>query len=137
VGETAAIELRLAGGLVARCRAVHGSDSAEWLHLHLEDRLIIASIGGSTTTRPAWAGLARRYLDARTTLSSAVRRLTGAPAFTAETFERQLTGWADVLRGKADGVCADGADGGRCVALVEACRRSSAEGGAWVAPETP
>lgn len=131
---TAAIELRLAGGMLARCRAAHGSVAAEWLELNLEDRIIIANIGGMVSAGRATAGLAHRYLAARATASSVWRRLIGAPAFTAETFVRQLEAWAAVLRGDSDGICADGAAGGRCVALVEACRQSAAARGAWIAP---
>ncbi len=128
---TAAIELRFRDGVVAHCRAAHAPGAAEWLELQLDDRTVTANAGGVTSTA---AGLARPYLAARTNAAAVIRRLTGAPALTAETFERQIAAWAAALRGQgqpSDG-CADGSAGERCVNLVDACRRSAAADGAWV-----
>jgi len=131
--ETANIELRFSDGLLGRCLAAHGTGSAEWLEIALEDRIVIAGLGGITSARRATAGVAQRYLAVRETAGAVYRRVTGTPAFTAETFARQLGAWAAALHGDPTDACADGLAGPRCVALVDACRQSAGAGGGWVA----
>ena len=127
------IDLRFAGGLEARCRAAHGTDSAERLEVRVGGRRLIANHGGMSTTTWAPGGLVERYLAGRSTVGSVVRRLTGAAGYTMETFARQLGAWAAALRGQDPAGAANGAAGARCVELVEACRQSLAVGGQWVA----
>jgi predicted dehydrogenase len=127
------IDLRFAGGLEGRCRAGHGSDSAERLEVRLADRIIVATHGAMAATRWVPLPLMDRYCAARTAMGSVLRRLRGAQGYTMESFDRQLAAWADALRGGGAGAAADGAAGARCVELVEACRRSLSVGGDWVA----
>jgi len=127
------IDLRFAGGLEGHCRAGHGPDSAERLEVRLADRTFIATQGAMTAKTWTPTALVDRYLQGRTAAGSVVRRLSGAPGYTMETFDRQLAAWAAALRGAAPPAAADGRAGARCVELVEACRGSLAVGGEWVA----
>jgi predicted dehydrogenase len=63
-----------------------------------------------------------------------VQRLRGRPSPTVQSTAAQLASWIAAARGNRDETGADAAAGARCVALVEACRRSLLAGG-WIEPE--
>jgi predicted dehydrogenase len=130
--EVVRIDLRFDDGLEACCRAGHGQDSAERLEVRLAGRTLVAAQGALVSTRWAPTALVNGYLRVRTAAGSLHRRLTGAPGYTVETFERQFAAWAAVIRGAEGSDAADGSAGARCVELVEACRRSIAAGSEWV-----
>lgn len=129
------IDLRLPGGIEARCRAGHGSRQAEHLVVELDDRVLVAAAGGLVSAPHGAERLARRWLSARGAAEAVHRRLTGRGKITLETIRHQHEEWASALRGQvsADAAAADGLAGARCLALTEAARHSLAAGGAWVA----
>lgn len=131
------IDLRFAGGLEGHCLAEHGQAAAERLEVRLAGSTLVATQGAMAGSSWAPMPLMDRYLAGRTVLGSVARRLRGVPGYTLETFGRQLAAWAAALRGGEAPGAADGADGARCVELVEACRQSLAVGGAWVKPPLP
>jgi predicted dehydrogenase len=128
------IELRMAGGLLARCRAGHGTLQAEYLVADAGDHLLVASAGGLVRANRGQTGLARRWLAARAAADAVRRRLTRQSGATVETIRQQHDEWAAALRGQPTSAttAADGRAGARCLELTEAARHSLAVGGAWV-----
>ena len=128
------IELRLANGLEARCRAGHGSRQLERIVVDIGDRMLVAESGGMLATSRLLAPLAGRRLAARSRVEAVQRRLAGLPKATVDTIRRQHADWAAAIRGTPPpvGAAADGLAGARCVALTDAARHSLATGGAWV-----
>jgi len=133
------IELRLSGGVEARCRAGHGTRQLERIAVDLGDRLLVAAPGGLLATSRALLPLVGRRLAASAAADALRRRLARRPKATVETIRLQHADWAAAVRGaKAPiGAAADGLAGARCVALTDAARHSLAGGGAWVSISLP
>jgi predicted dehydrogenase len=133
------IELRLSGGVEARCRAGHGTRQLERIVVDLGDRLLVAAPGGLLATSRALLPLVGQRLAASAAADALRRRLARRPKATVETIRLQHADWAAAVRGaKAPiGAAADGLAGARCVALTAAARHSLAGGGAWVSISLP
>jgi predicted dehydrogenase len=127
------ITLRFGGGLEASCRAGHLPASREQLVVQLPHHALVATTSELVWLRAAPRALAHGGLHLRELAIAVAARLAGRPSPTQLTFRSQLAAWALALRSGngANGV-AEGHEGARCVALIEACRHSLALGGAWV-----
>lgn len=125
----------------ATCLAGHIRGYTELLKIDLQGEQWLAGPGGLIRTRGLPASLASHWLDIRARSGAVAHKLMGRPGATLETFGRQLSAWADAIQAApiqgAAPVAADGLDGLRCVALVDACCRSLALEGAWVELTTP
>ena len=120
------MQVRLAGGIVADCRAAFGTVSGESM-LVRGSSLAYGMHADSERLRPA-AGVVRSFLDLGDRIQ---RRLRGTPASAHRSFDAQLASFCRVVR---DGVAADPDldDGIAVVRAVEAARQSADRGGAEV-----
>ncbi|HET8650680.1 MAG TPA: Gfo/Idh/MocA family oxidoreductase [Gemmatimonadales bacterium] len=105
------------GELVADCEVSHGPKYRERLEF-------VTSEGRQTVDLSGPAAM----------FEASVQRLLGRPSPTVQSTVAQLASWIAAARGDRDETGADAAAGVRCVALVEACRRSLQAGG-WIEPE--
>lgn len=106
------------GEIVAECEVSHGATYRE--------RLELATTQGKRTVD----------LSGRSGMFDAlVQRLLGRSSPTVQSAAAQLAAWIAAARGHPEAVGADGVAGARCVALVDACRRSLATGD-WIDPES-
>jgi predicted dehydrogenase len=130
------IELEFSGGLIATCRAAHAPGYAEWLEVESRDGSWVAGPGGLIRTGPFPRDLAHTWLEVRARMRAVACKLMGLPGETLETFRGQYLAWAGAFAGSPasseEGVAADGTAGARCVALMEACRRSLGRDGTWI-----
>ncbi|MGH7563924.1 MAG: Gfo/Idh/MocA family protein [Gemmatimonadota bacterium] len=117
---------------VARCTAAYAPRYVERLEVDLGDRTLVVRPGGLSRSGRTPDRLSEAWDRIRHLAHLSVRRAIGRPSRTHESFERQLASFADAIRDAPSG-CADAGDGYRAVAVVEACRESLADGGAWKA----
>ncbi|MGH7571639.1 MAG: Gfo/Idh/MocA family protein [Gemmatimonadota bacterium] len=118
--------------IVARCTAAYAPHYREQLEVDLGDRALVVRPGGLSRSRRTPDRLPEAWDRIRYLAHLSVRKAIRRPSQTHESFDRQLASFADAIRGAPSG-CADGRDGFRAVAVVEACRASLADGGAWKA----
>lgn len=140
VHSSASLELRFEDGLVASCLAGHQPRYSERLQVDLNGRRWLAGPGGLVRMGVVPSAVSRRYLVARSAARAVRSKVMRLPGDTLETFRRQFLTWAEEIRAPGAGprsrASADGVDGARNVALVEACRRSLTSDGAWVDTQT-
>jgi predicted dehydrogenase len=127
--EIVSADLRL-DSLTVSCVAAHGR-YAEWLEVELADGRVLEASGsrfrigrrGATARHRRVAHL----LDRVALLASRVR---GRPNVSLTSFERQLRDFERSVRGgESDG--ATGEEGLRVLEVVDECRASARQGGAW------
>jgi predicted dehydrogenase len=126
-------ELRI-GGILARCDAAHGR-YAERFEIELADgRLFEATGSRMRRTRPGFAPWRRQRALLLDRLALVGARLRRRPNVTLASFELQLRDFEGAIRGRGfQGATAE--EGLHAVDIVQACRASARQGGAWQSPE--
>ncbi len=120
------------GAIVASCTAAYAPRYHERLEVDQGGRTLVVRPGGLSRSKRAPEGISEAWGRLRHIADLSFRRATGKPSRSDRSFDRQLTSFADAIRG-APSACADVGDGYHAVAVVEACRESLADGGAWKA----
>jgi predicted dehydrogenase len=122
------------GRLTARCRASHGT-YAERLEVVLSDGRVLEATGSRlSSSRPSRSPWRRRRGLVLDRLALVRDKLLRRPNVSRTSFELQLRDFSAAVRG-APAAGAGAEDGLRVLNVLEACRRSSRQGGAWVAAD--
>ncbi len=126
-------ELRF-DGLTARCVSSHGTYTERLTIVLSDGRAFEATgsrIGTSTPSRDSWRRRRGMVLDR---LALARDKLLGRPSVSRTSFELQLRDFSAAVRGEP-AVGATAEDGHRVLGVLDACRRSSRQGGEWIAAD--
>lgn len=118
------------GAIVVSGTAAYASRYHERLEVDQDGRTLVVRPGGLSRPGRAPEGISEAWGRLRHVADLSFRRAIGKPSQTDLSFDRQLASFADAIRG-APSACADAGDGYRAVAVVEACRESLSDGGAW------
>jgi predicted dehydrogenase len=122
-------ELRF-GTLTARCRASHGP-YVERLRVTLRDGRALEATGSrlryAGSGSAAWRGSRAMLVDR---LALVTDKLRGKPNVSEVSFELQLRDFDQAVRG-GPSMGATAEDGLRVIQVLDACRRSARQGGAW------
>jgi predicted dehydrogenase len=124
------IGLRFASGTRGVLLASHGARAHEWVKVTKRGGTAwLADLGGVAR----WAAGVPAVSAGRVALHLIGRKLRRAPSDSALAFDAQLAAFASLVRDRAAATdLAQGIDGLRAVAAVEACRASLSGGGAFV-----
>jgi predicted dehydrogenase len=122
-------ELRF-GTLTASCRASHGF-YVERLRVTLSDGRALEATGSrlrhAGSGSAAWRGSRAMFLDRLALVADTLR---GKPNVSEVSFELQLRDFDQAVRG-GPSMGATAEDGLRVIQVLDACRRSARQGGAW------
>jgi predicted dehydrogenase len=122
------------GNLLVRCDAAHAR-YAERIEAVLADGRVFEASGSRVrSSKASFPELRRRRALLQDRVALLRDRLLGRANVTLMSFEEQLRDFERAIRsGRSEGASAE--DGLRAVEIVQACRASADEGGAWRKPE--
>ncbi len=132
---TVTLRLRFNHGLEAECEAGHGDRYVEELLVEISNRRILAHAAGILAVPPAlslpWL---KTFGRVQTFLHLALHKITGKANITRQSFINQLDDFAAAIRIQSEvPLDTDHHQDLQVVQIIEAARKSAAEGGSWQA----